>query len=88
MTKPHLAEVITLFSENASNIPAMLRQSANSIETETDADSRTVAMIAVQLAENGQVIVYGWGATDSMKAIATLELGKAKMVRELLESVE
>jgi hypothetical protein len=80
-----LAEVVTLYENNASNIAAMMRDAADSIEGETDDDNRTEAVIAVQIAENGAIKVYGWGATDSMKAIATLELGKADMIRNHLE---
>lgn len=82
--KPHLAEVVTLFKENASDIAAMLRQAADTIESETDDDARTKAVVAVQLHEDGQIQIYGWGATDGLAAIATLELGKAKLVRHHL----
>ena len=81
MTKPHLAEVVTLYAENASDVPAMLRQSAENIATETEADDRTVAMIAVQVTESGGIEVYGWGQTDSLKAIGALQLGIAKLAR-------
>jgi hypothetical protein len=80
-----LAEVVTLYENNASNIAAMMRDAADSIESETNDDNRTEAVIAVQIAENGTIKVYGWGATDSMKAIATLELGKADMIQNHLE---
>ena len=83
-----LAEVITLYDKNASNIAAMMRDAADSIETETDEDNQTEAVVAVQIAANGAVKVYGWGATDSMKAIATLELGKADLIRNHLEGYD
>ena len=79
---PHLAEVVTLFKDNASDIAAMLRQAADTIESETDDDARTKAVVAVQLHEDGQIQIYGWGATDSLSAIATLDLGKAKLIRQ------
>jgi hypothetical protein len=78
MTK--LAEVVTFPNENAGNIAAMLRQAANSLEAETEADDRTECIIAVQLCESGGVKVYGWGRTDSVRAIGTLHLGIADIV--------
>lgn len=79
-----LAEVVTLYDKNASDVPAMLRNSADSIENETEADDRTVAMIAVQVTESGAIEVYGWGATDSLKAIGALHLGIAKIAEQQL----
>ena len=83
MTK--LAEVITLYENNASNIAAMMRQAADNVEAETDENDKTQAIVAVQITESGGIRVYGWGATDSMRAIATLELGKAQMLHSHLE---
>ena len=57
MTKPHLAAVSTLYATNASDIPGMLRQSADTIASETDDDDRTKAMIAVQVSHDGAVAV-------------------------------
>lgn len=85
MSKPNLAEVHTLYETNCRSIPDMLRQSADSIETEVaEGFSPTVAMFAIQLAENGKIQIYGWGDCDSMKALAICERGKA----ELLASFE
>ena len=54
-------EVVTLFKENASDIPAMLRQSADSIESETKDFDKTIAGVFLQVTESGEVVVYGWG---------------------------
>jgi len=35
-TRPELSLVATLYDKNASDVPAMLRKSADSIEAETD----------------------------------------------------
>lgn len=71
-----LSKVETLYSENCRDIPAMLRQSADNIETEgPEGFARTTAMIAVQLTENGVVQVYGWGDTDTLRAIGLLHCG-------------
>lgn len=72
-----LAEVHTLYETNCRSIPDMLRQSADNIETEAaEGYSPTVAMFAIQLAENGKVQIYGWGDCDAMKALAMIERGK------------
>lgn len=79
MTK--LAEVHTLYETNCRSIPDMLRQSADSIETEAAGGfSPTVAMFAVQLAENGSILIYGWGDCDNMRALAMIERGKAELL--------
>lgn len=81
-----LAEVHTLYEVNAANIPAMLRRAADSIETERDEGySPTRAMVAVQISESGGIQVYGWGACDSLEAIAILNLGLARVVQNQLE---
>lgn len=75
-----LAEVIPLYETNARSIPDMLRQSADSLEREVDeCYSPTKAMIAVQISEDGEVQIYGWGETDELQAIATLQLGLHKL---------
>jgi L-asparaginase II len=71
-----LAEVHTLYRSNCRNIPQMLREAADNIETEADEGySPTKAMIAVQLTEAGAVQVYGWGDTDMIQALGLLHLG-------------
>lgn len=71
-----LAEVHTLYETNARSIPDMLRQAADSIETEREEGYvPTKAMVAVQLCENGEIKVYGWGETDDMHAIGILHCG-------------
>ena len=76
-----LAEVIPLYQENCRSIPDMLRKAADNIETESEEGfSPTKAMIAVQISESGSVLVYGWGETDELSAIGTLQLGLHKLV--------
>lgn len=75
-----LAEVIPLYETNARSIPDMLRQAADNVEAETEQDIRTKAIIAVQLSESGGIEIYGWGETDELAAIATLQLGLHKLV--------
>jgi len=81
-----LAEVHTLYESNAAQIPEMLRTAADSIETEeSEGFDPTRAVVAVQIGENGNVRVYGWGKTDTMDSIALLHLGAAQLTNSLLE---
>ena len=58
MTK--LAEVVSLYDHNASDIAAMLRDAADSIETEeAEAFQRTRCIVAVQIFEDRDIKVYG-----------------------------
>lgn len=76
-----LAVAETLYEDNASNIAAMLRQAAATIEAEDDNTLRTTAMIAVQVREDGTVEVYGWGKTDHFHAIGALTAGIADLTK-------
>lgn len=79
-----LAEIHTLYEKNCRSIPDMLRQSAESIDTEVaEGFSPTKAMIAVQIAENGKVRVYGWGDTNDLHAIAVLQRGLHQLLSNL-----
>ena len=83
----HLAEVHTIYETNARSIPDMLRQSADSIETETvEGYSPTVAMVAVQLSENGEIQVYGWGDTTTIHALGVLHAGAQKIGQMVLDT--
>ena len=85
----HLAEVHTIYEANARSIPDMLRQSADSIETETvEGYSPTVAMVAVQLSENGEIQVYGWGDTTTIHALGVLHAGAQKIGQMVLDTGE
>jgi len=76
-----IAEVVTLYDTNARSIPDMLRQAADSMESEASDDcSPTVAMVAVQLTESGEVQIYGWGDTDDLRAVGLLERGKHSLI--------
>jgi hypothetical protein len=66
----HLAEVKTLFETNASDITAMLRQCADSIDEGADPKS----IVAVVTEGDGSLTIYGWGQTDSVDTLATLQL--------------
>lgn len=85
MSKP-TAEIVPLYAVNASDVAAMLRQAADSIETEeAEGYSPTRAMAAVQISENGGIQIYGWGRTDTMHSLALLHLGVAKLQQHVLE---
>lgn len=78
-----LAEVTTLYETNARSIPDMLRQCADTLENDPDASA--TAMVAVQLDENGNVQVYGWGDTNTIHAAGLLHMGLQKVVDMWLE---
>lgn len=65
-----LAEVVTLRETTPADIAAMLRQCADSI----DAGAKPKSIIAVATEEDGSLKIYGWGETDSMLCLATLQL--------------
>lgn len=77
MTK--LAEVHTLYDVNASDVPAMLRQSADSIEAETGEHDRTRAMMGVQVTHSGTIAIYGWGKIERFEAIGILQAAITKL---------
>jgi hypothetical protein len=79
-----LAEVTTLFETNARDIPSMLRQAADGIETEAqEGFSPPVAIVAVQISASGHTKIYGWGDTNDMHSIALLERGKHALLDTL-----
>lgn len=85
----HLAEVHTIYETNARSIPDMLRHSADSIESEgPEGYARTVAMIAVQLSEDGDIQVYGWGQTTTIHALGVLTAGAQKIGGMILDTGE
>lgn len=82
----NLAEVVTLYEANASDIPSMLRKAADSIETEEgEGYSPNRAIVAVQISEAGGIQIYGWGRTDTMHCLALLGLGQLKLQQNLIE---
>jgi len=74
-----LSVVETIYETNASDVAGMLRQSADSIESETEDDDRTRAMVGVQLTEGGVIAIYGWGALDRFVAIGVLQSAITKL---------
>lgn len=73
--------VVPIFEKNASDVVAMLRQSADSIEEETDDLDKTVAGVFLQVTESGEVIVYGWGDVHSKwQTVGILHAGIAELL--------
>jgi len=75
------AEVITLFEANCADIPAMLRQSADNVETETEDNDRTVSMVCLQVHESGDIQIFRWGQTDTKSCIATLTIAQHQLIQ-------
>lgn len=85
MSGPVLAEVVTLFEKNASDIPAMLRQAADNIEQwRNDGETSVKAMVAVSIDDDGDLQIYGWGETDSPHSLATLQMAVTKLSLRML----
>ncbi len=74
-----LAEVVTLYDTNANHITDMMHKSADRIDAETDADDRTVAMIAIRVTESDDIEVFGWGATSDFHALGVLAMASARL---------
>lgn len=73
LTEDRNLSVVPLYDgAMAHDIAGSLRRSAESVEAETEADNRTVAMVAVQVGEDGKVQVYGWGRTDRFHTLGAL----------------
>ena len=77
MTK--LAEVVTLYDSNASQIPAMLRKRADAIDAETEKDDRTIATIFIEVTESGDLEIYGFGKTDDFHCLGVLAMASARL---------
>lgn len=80
-----LAEVTTLYETNCRDIPEMLRGAADNIEDEPNQPdcSPTVTVIALQLSEDGQINVYGWGDCNDLKALGIIERGKHELLNAM-----
>lgn len=77
MTK--IAEVITLYDTNANHITDMLRKRAEAIDAETDEDDKTVAVIAIEVTESGDLEIYGFGKTDDFHCLGVLAMASARL---------
>ncbi len=80
-----LAEVITLYPDNCRDIVAKLREAADSIESETDDNDRTEAVVSIMMHESGEVTIYGWGDAPSFKAMAMLAIAQAQLATNHIE---
>jgi hypothetical protein len=75
------AKLVTLYDTSPSDIPAMLRMAADKIEA---GDPPIKSMIGITVGRNGEVTVYGWGDTNSVDALATMQLAIIKEGRRML----
>ena len=71
----NLAEVVTLYETNCRAIPDMLRQLADSIESEdAELHDMTKTVVSVQVKESGDIEIYGWGDADELRTLGLLHL--------------
>lgn len=75
-----VAEVVTLHERNAADIASMLRECADSIEKGPSPRS----VIAIMTETDGSLGVYGWGQTDAVDTLATLQLAVVKHANSML----
>ncbi len=66
-----LAEVVSIYDTNASDIAAMLRLAADNIEK---GDPAVRSMHAVAELEDGGIQIFGWGRTDTPRTLAMFQL--------------
>jgi hypothetical protein len=79
--RPQLAAAETLYETNVADIAAMLRQCADSI----DEGANPKSIVAVATEEDGSISIYGWGRTDSIETLATLQLAILKLGRTMID---
>ncbi len=75
MTK--LAEVVTLYETNPSDIVSMLREIADDIEEHND----TQAIVCIRSTDEG-IIPYLWGRANTADALLLMELAKQSMISQ------
>ena len=66
-------KIVNLRAANLTNIPAMLREVADSIEKGRHGEVR--AMSDVMLADGRDPVIFGWGLTDSIHSLGVLQIG-------------
>ena len=79
------AKVVPLREVCAANVAAQFRRMADEI------DSGEIGHIEsmVSVAEiDGEIVLYGWGNIDGLRAIGMLNLGSSKLTTETLAYME
>ena len=80
MTETQLAEVITLYESNVRNIPAVLRELADSIEAGKYGEVGEAAFVLM----GDTLEVFGWGnLQDGCSSAVLLQAGAMRIVREV-----
>ena len=76
-SKPHLAEVHTLYATNARDIPEMMHILAEEIAENDGAEDEetTKAVVLIRVGADGGMQMYGWGDTDVIHSAGVLALG-------------
>lgn len=80
--RPALAEVKTLYSSNARDIPAMLRKLADDLENQPEGtDPVDCAACVIWNKESGRFNTYGWGDTTLDMSIVFLSVAHDELLR-------
>lgn len=78
MSKPKLAEVVSLYETNSRDIPAMLRKMADDIEGGTYGEVGEAAVVLC----GDTLEVFGWGAAqDGCSSATLLQAGAMRLIR-------
>lgn len=77
--------VVPLREVSANDIAAQFRRMADEIDSgEIEHIESMVAVAEI----DGQIVLYGWGNIDGMRATGMLSLGAAQLTRQTLDAME
>lgn len=80
LDKPKLAEVTTLYTVNARQIPEMMRKLAIEIDNPPVSDSQPdQAVVIIRDSRTGRLNLYGWGDLNINDSISMLSIGQQRL---------
>lgn len=77
--------VVPLREISANDIAAQFRSMADDIESGEIEHIESMVSVAEI---DGQIVLYGWGNIDGMRATGMLALGSAQLTRQTLDAME
>lgn len=77
--------VETIYDTNYTDLPAMFKKAGEMIELEQSDDSyvKTTGAVVLQLSEDNQISIYGWGKIGVNEIITVLERAKNKLITNM-----
>ncbi len=79
------AKVVPLREVNAADVAGQFRRMADDLDSGEIAHIESMVAVAEQ---DGEIVLYGWGNIDGLRAIGMLSLGSTKLTRETLDQME